>query len=110
MATATPSAVGSSTVAATPSAQATQYPNTEIPTEVPRARCPGDCNDDRRVSVSELIRGVKIALGQSPLSDCTVFDRDGSDSVSIAELVSAVSAALRGCDSFAGPRAREVPI
>jgi hypothetical protein len=49
------------------------------------------------VTISELIHGVNIALGQLPLSGCPDFDQDGSDEVEINELIAAVNAALNGC-------------
>jgi hypothetical protein len=58
---------------------------------------PGDCDGDGTVSISELITGVSIAVGTSPVSVCPPFDGDGSGTVSIAELVRAVNIALSGC-------------
>lgn len=63
------------------------------------AACPGDCNGDARVDIGELVRGVNIALGNVPASQCPAIDGNGSGSVSISELVAAVSAALSGCPS-----------
>lgn len=63
----------------------------------PAAACPGDCDGDGRVSIAELIRGVNIALGLAPLSNCPAFDRDGNGMVSIGELIAAVNASLGGC-------------
>lgn len=54
----------------------------------------GDCNRDRRVSIEELIRGVNIALGRIPVSQCTPFDRVPDGRVSIAELIRGVRNAL----------------
>lgn len=59
--------------------------------------CVGDCDGNRVVSVNELVRGVGIALQQQPLSSCTAFDPNESDSVTVNELVQGVNAALRGC-------------
>jgi ELWxxDGT repeat protein len=59
--------------------------------------CAGDCNGDGQVTVDELVRGVGIALGTTPLSTCASVDRDGDGAVSIAELIEAVTAALAGC-------------
>ncbi len=58
--------------------------------------CAGDCDGDGEVSVAELIRGVRIALGESDAS-CTAFDTDEDGEVTVNELVSAVRAALDGC-------------
>ncbi len=59
-------------------------------------QCLGDCDGDGRVSVSELVRGVNIALGTTPLSNCPAFD-DGSGTVTVSSLVRAVNYALDGC-------------
>ncbi len=59
--------------------------------------CPGDCNGDGQVSISELIRGVNIALARAAPAECPGLDVNGDDQVSIAELVRAVNAALSGC-------------
>jgi hypothetical protein len=61
------------------------------------AMCDGDCNQDGRVSIDELILGVGIALGSQPASQCVALDGDGSNTVEINELIAAVGAALQGC-------------
>ena len=62
--------------------------------------CPGDCDGDREVEINELIAGVNIALGQTDVV-CAAIDTNVDDAVSIAELISAVSRALRGCGESA---------
>jgi len=71
--------------------------------------CAGDCNMDRSVTIDELIAGVNIALGTSPLAVCVVADTDGDGFVSVNELISAVNRALGGCPSVAStpPSANE---
>ena len=64
------------------------------PTTVPVR--PGDCDGNRRVSIDELIVGVRIALDQQPTANCAAADRNGDGRVGIDELVSAVNAALAG--------------
>ncbi len=59
--------------------------------------CPGDCNGDGTVAINELVTGVTIATGSAPASQCPAFDRDTSGSVTVAELIAAVNAALDGC-------------
>jgi hypothetical protein len=59
--------------------------------------CVGDCNADGKVEVSELVRGVNIALGELPLTACPSFDGDASGQVNVNELVQAVNRALTGC-------------
>lgn len=119
--TATPSATatptGTSTFTLTPLATA---PATEGPTEnatalatvtdtpvtsaspTPTATpmpCVGDCDGDARVTISELIRGVNVALGTAEIAACRSLDRDGDGAVSISELIQAVNTALFGCPS-----------
>ena len=66
-----------------------------------RAQCVGDCNGNGIVAVNELVTGVNIALGNSPLSTCTVFDTDATNQVEIYELIAAVGNLLNTCN--AGP-------
>lgn len=62
-----------------------------------QAACTGDCDGDGRVTVSELIRGVNIALGIQDLANCLVFDGNEDGRVSIGELIGGVNASLSGC-------------
>ena len=59
--------------------------------------CTGDCNDDGQVTVDELLKGVNIALGTVPASDCVAMDVDHNGMVTVDELLAAVNAALNGC-------------
>ena len=59
--------------------------------------CAGDCNGDYAVDISELVRGVNIALGNTPLEICPAFDSGADGSVEINELIIAVNNALGGC-------------
>jgi hypothetical protein len=54
----------------------------------------GDCNRNGVVSIDELIRGVNIALGNSPVSECLPFDRVADGQVRVDELVRGVRNAL----------------
>ncbi len=56
----------------------------------------GNCNGDDAVTTDELIRGVGIALGQRPLSDCPSFDANRDDLVGINELIVSVGEAING--------------
>ena len=62
------------------------------------AQCVGDCNGDGMVAINELITGVNIALGATPLSQCPSFDLNGDNMVGINELITAVNNALGVCD------------
>jgi hypothetical protein len=64
--------------------------------------CPGDCNVSGLVSIDELTRGVSIVLGERDRRDCIALDQNDDGSVTIAELIAAVRAALEGCPS--GPQ------
>lgn len=59
--------------------------------------CPGECDGSGTVTVDELVLGVGIALGTSPLSSCATFDLDGNGVVTVDELVGAVRNATDGC-------------
>jgi parallel beta-helix repeat protein len=54
----------------------------------------GDCSGDSCVNIAELISGVQIALGLAPATICPAFDVNGSNTVSIDELIQAVDDAL----------------
>ena len=69
----------------------------------PAQTCAGDCDGDREVSIDELIRGVRIALGLSEVAACPAIDTDADGAVSVAELVTAVRAALDACGANPPP-------
>jgi len=64
---------------------------------VPVVGCTGDCSGDGHVTVDELLTGVEIVLGSLPMTECPELDVDHRGSVSVNELVRAVTAALNGC-------------
>jgi len=55
---------------------------------------PGDCDEDRAVTIAELITLIGIALGQQPPETCAAADADQDGAVTVDEIVLAVSAAL----------------
>lgn len=59
--------------------------------------CAGDCDGSGAVDIGELIRGVNIALGNAPLSDCPAFDTNHDGAVNVNELIQGVNSALNGC-------------
>jgi hypothetical protein len=59
-----------------------------------QGQCTGDCNGDGEVTINELLTGVNIALGESPLLRCGVFDANGDGEVTVNELLQAVNDAL----------------
>jgi len=65
--------------------------------------CTGDCDGDGQVTIGEVIRVVRIFLGQ-PLCDphdpslsCPVADTDHSNSVSIAEVIQSANRFMTSC-------------
>ncbi len=61
--------------------------------------CPGDCNLDGGVAISELQRSVLISLGMVRMNECLALDLDLDVRGDIEELVAAVNAAVGECDS-----------
>jgi cysteine-rich repeat protein len=84
---------------------------TAAPTAAPTPPpvCPGDCGSDGRVTVDELVRGVRIALGDDSVASCSAFDADQSSTVTIDELVRGVRAALDGCSAVVNPTSTPTP-
>lgn len=66
--------------------------------------CAGDCSEDRRVAIEELITLVSIATGRAPVSRCQILLAPPR----IEYLVRAVNRALHGCDA-GGPTPTPVP-
>jgi len=58
--------------------------------------CVGDCTGNHVVTVDEVIRGVRIVLGELPVSNCPAFDRGGGV-VTVSDLIAAVNSVLFGC-------------
>jgi hypothetical protein len=85
----------SETATSTPTPTATRA-GTPLPTATP-GPCVGDCNGDGQLSISELVKGVNIALGALPVSSCPAFDCGHTGQVTVSCLVKAVNAALNGC-------------
>lgn len=84
---------GTPTATPTPLPQETPTQANPTPTEI---ACVGDCDGSGAVSVSELITGVGIALGNRPAGACPAF-QDASGMVDIAQLTKGVRNALNGC-------------
>jgi ELWxxDGT repeat protein len=59
--------------------------------------CRHDCDQDFTVDVSDLVRGVRIALGAARLDTCALMDANGDGAVAIDELIAAVGEAPAGC-------------
>ncbi len=61
--------------------------------------CVGDCDQNGTVSITELIRIVRMALSSLPTTTCAAVDLDQSGTVSIGEIVRAVDSAINSCSS-----------
>ena len=61
------------------------------------ATCPGDCNYDGQLFVSETITGINIALATAPLAECIVADTNDDGAVRINELITVLNRVLAGC-------------
>jgi hypothetical protein len=49
------------------------------------------------VTVDEITRLVTLALGTGEIGECPAGDIDGSETITVAELLAAVTRALNGC-------------
>jgi hypothetical protein len=98
-ATATATPTFTVTLTATPSTTPSPtVPTSPTPTTTgPRPPCIGDCAGLHVVSVDQLVAGVRIALGDAPLSLCPAFDGNDDRAVTVDELVEGVNNALNGC-------------
>lgn len=95
-ATSTPTATV--TPESSPSPTPTRTPEPTRPTRTPGGDpCAGDCDEDGRVVVSELVRAVNMALAGDSGQTCAPVDGNKNGRVSVDELVKAVNVALRGC-------------
>jgi hypothetical protein len=70
---------------------------TPTPTPPPQSGCVGDCDGDHLVSIDELVKGVNVAIGATPLSACASINMNADGAATIDELIGAVNAALSGC-------------
>jgi hypothetical protein len=56
----------------------------------------GDCEGNGAVTISDILSGVNIALGNVQLETCPAFDANGDQQVTIDELLTAINNALTG--------------
>lgn len=59
--------------------------------------CPGDCNYDGRVAMSELITAVRRGIGRPTMTNCVAAERQCDGEISVDDLVAAVTAANTRC-------------
>jgi cysteine-rich repeat protein len=71
--------------------------DTPTPTATPTPRpCVGDCNQDERVTIDEIVAMVDMALaGVGPA--CVQAGRNADGAIDVSEIIDAVNAALYGC-------------
>jgi cysteine-rich repeat protein len=94
-----PTATASATPTVTPRGTTPPPPTATATATRTRRICIGDCDANGRVTVDDLIRGVRIALDLTPVSACRAIDVNGDARVTIDELVSAVGVLLGVCDT-----------
>jgi CSLREA domain-containing protein len=92
-----PTPTASPTETATPSPSPTPT-ITQTPTPTP-IRCVGDCDARNRVTITNIIVMVNIALGTADVSACRAGDVNHDNMVVITEIVQAVNNALTQCPS-----------
>jgi hypothetical protein len=59
--------------------------------------CACDCNSDGEVDVSEVLTGINILFGRTPMNRCANLDRDRNGQAGIEDLVAGVEAVMKGC-------------
>jgi len=62
--------------------------------------CAGDCDGDGAVTIVEVLKAVRIALGEADRDICVDADRDSDRRVTMDELIGAVEIALSGCSTI----------
>lgn len=64
---------------------------------VARPACTGDCDNDGRVTIDEVVTGVRATGEPSVLASCPILDRNASTTTEVDEIVAAIGHALAGC-------------
>lgn len=64
---------------------------------LPAIACVGDCETRGVVTVSDIVRGISIALGEAEPATCDAMDVTGDGQVTIDEILTALTNALQGC-------------
>jgi hypothetical protein len=60
--------------------------------------CTGDCDDNRVVTIDELVTGVSLVVEElPPAGGCDAIDADSDGVAAVAELIAAVGNGLDGC-------------
>jgi hypothetical protein len=58
----------------------------------------GDCDLDGCVDINEVVLGVGVALGSTPIGSCPAIDVNRDDAATINELLTAVGNSVSGCE------------
>src|SRR5260221_9289588 len=58
--------------------------------------CVGDCDQNGVVTITDLLLGVNIVLGEKPVSACPAFE-NSEGKVDMPQLIKGVNNALEGC-------------
>ena len=61
--------------------------------------CVGDCNNEGRVTVDDILTMVNTALGNAGISACQRGDANDDHQITVDEILTAVNNALSGCPS-----------
>ncbi len=72
------------------------------------AQCAGDCNNDGKTTIDELVLMTNISLNDAFVSSCPNGDMNQDGTVTIEEIVSAVKSAFEGCASVPAERSRQL--
>ena len=87
--TSTPVATSIASSTPTPTATATISPTISV--------CAGDCDASSSVSIDEIVLLVRLARGEAQFANCRPGDTNGDGTITIDEVLTAISAALNGC-------------
>jgi hypothetical protein len=95
--TVTPTETSTDTPTATGTPSPTSPPTPTAPATATIRACAGDCLGEGRVTVSDLVAMVNIALGRAGIPRCDAGDTNHDGRIGIDEIVTAVNNALTDC-------------
>lgn len=67
------------------------------PTAASASFCSGDCDGNGEVTIDEVLRAMRVALGAEDLASCRPVERNDDGEVSVEEVIFALQMALQGC-------------
>lgn len=80
-----------------------------LPLPAAAQTCTGDCDTGGSVTVDEVVTGVSIALGARDIGDCVSFDSSNDQTVTVDEILQAITFALDGCPADPTPTPTPTP-